>query len=80
MQHGPVVLVDVREEAEHAAGNLGGVNMPLGTFAAHAKELPRDKQVVVYCRSGARSAQAVRHLLNMGYTQVMNLEGGVMAA
>lgn len=76
---GEAMLVDVREPEEHAAGNIGGINIPLGTLSSRIGELPRDKHLIVYCRSGARSAQAVRLLATSGFSQVSNLEGGLLA-
>ncbi len=76
---GEAMLIDVREPEEHAAGNIGGINIPLGSLASRLGELPRDTQLVVYCRSGARSAQAARALAAAGFTHVSNLEGGMLA-
>lgn len=72
-----LVLVDVREVAEYATGNIGGINIPLSTFATRITEIPRDKRIVVYCRSGARSAQAAQMLAAAGYEHVVNLAGGI---
>jgi len=76
---GSIFLVDVREPEEHAAGNIGGINMPLSTLSSRMGELPRDKHLIVYCRSGARSAQAARLLAAAEFPQVSNLEGGLLA-
>lgn len=62
------VLLDVRTPEEFAAGHLEGArNIPLGELSARMGELPRDRPVVVYCRSGARSARAVARLREAGY-------------
>ncbi len=75
-----VFLVDVRTPEEHAAGNLGGINIPLGDIdAGHFGDIPKDKEVVVYCRSGSRSAYAQMLLAQAGFTNIINLEGGIMA-
>lgn len=68
-------LVDVRTESEFAAGHLAGArNIPLGTLAARASELePKDEWVVVYCRSGSRSAQAAGLLADGGFARVFDL-------
>lgn len=71
------LLVDVREAFEHAHGNLGGINLPLSSFSEHMSELPKDKHIVLYCRSGARSGLAARGLLAAGYEHVSHLQGGM---
>ncbi|MDE2184783.1 MAG: rhodanese-like domain-containing protein [Alphaproteobacteria bacterium] len=75
-----VVIVDVREPDEFAQGHIdGAIPMPLGTLAARYGELPKDAQLVVYCRSGHRSAKAVAFLLAHGYSRAVSLHGGYMA-
>ncbi|MEZ4236612.1 MAG: rhodanese-like domain-containing protein [Myxococcota bacterium] len=72
---GGALLVDVRTPGEFAAGHLdGAVNIPVDQLKARLRELP-DKQrpVVVYCRSGARSAAAAGTLKAAGYAQVEDL-------
>ncbi|MFN5324765.1 MAG: rhodanese-like domain-containing protein [Bacteroidota bacterium] len=74
------LLIDVREQYEYDAANLGGVLIPLGSILDHSNEIPRDKQVVVHCRSGARSATAIRELENrFGFDNLSNLKGGIIA-
>ncbi len=78
----PPLLVDVREPWEWSAGNLadrGAVHVPLGELAHRLEELPRDRQLVVYCRAGGRSEQAARALLEAGFPRVANLRGGAVA-
>jgi len=76
---GEVVLVDVRTEAEFAAGAIPGARfLPLHLLPLAGDELPKDKPVVFYCRSGARSAQACAYMANKGYDQVYNLAGGII--
>ena len=77
------VLVDVRTPAEYKEGHLkGAINIDVKdslTFMNKAKEmLPKDKTVMVYCRSGRRSADAAGNLAAEGYF-VFNLEGGIIA-
>ncbi|MBU6340863.1 MAG: molybdopterin-synthase adenylyltransferase MoeB [Bacteroidetes bacterium] len=74
-------LVDVREPQEYDAGNLGGLLIPLGEVVARAQEIARDKKVVVHCRSGARSAKAIRALAEAGIEvqHLYNLKGGYLA-
>ncbi|MDO5037728.1 MAG: rhodanese-like domain-containing protein [Tissierellia bacterium] len=69
-----VQLVDVREPQEYEEGHLeGAINIPLGSLAS--LEAPKDGLVVVYCRSGRRSAQAVKELMDLGYTNVLDAGG-----
>jgi sulfur-carrier protein adenylyltransferase/sulfurtransferase len=73
-----VTLLDVREPHEWAISELpGSVRIPLGTLPQRFSELSHDDDVVVYCRSGGRSAQAVQFLRQMGYTGARNLIGGI---
>ena len=73
-------LIDVREPHEYAIANLGGELIPLGQVEAQADKIARDKQVVVQCRSGARSGNAVRLLEEkLGFTNLYNLKGGILA-
>jgi molybdopterin/thiamine biosynthesis adenylyltransferase/rhodanese-related sulfurtransferase len=74
----PVVLVDVREPHEHAISDFPGtVKIPLGAFAQRYSSLRPEDDIVVYCRSGARSAQAVGFLRQRGYSKSFNLAGGI---
>lgn len=75
------VLVDVREAFEASIADLpdhGQVRIPTGEFAERCSELDRDAELVLYCRSGSRSAWATRVLLAKGYENVRNLEGGLL--
>jgi rhodanese-related sulfurtransferase len=77
---GEVMLVDVRTEAEFAAGAIAGAKfLPLHMLPLAGDQIPTDKPVVFYCRSGARSAQACAFMTTKGYDNVYNLQGGVMA-
>ena len=74
-------LVDVREPDEFAEGNIpGAVNIPLGVVLSGVKldELPKDKEIVLNCRSGRRSATAQEFLISKGF-KAINLEGGFEA-
>ena len=74
-------LVDVREPAEHAEYNIGGVLIPLGkvqTMQIDEIEDLKQEEVIVYCRSGRRSLNAAMVLEQMGFTNVYNLEGGML--
>lgn len=75
-----VMLVDVREPVEFAAGHIDGAQlMPLGTLPADYAKLPKDVTLVVYCRAGHRSAKAVTFLLSHGYGRAVSLDGGYLA-
>ena len=70
-------LLDVREPFEFAAARIPGtVNVPLGSLAARVDEAPRDRDVVVVCESGARSARATELLRAKGVARAVNLAGG----
>jgi sulfur-carrier protein adenylyltransferase/sulfurtransferase len=72
-------LIDVREPDEHAAINMGGELIPLATVTMHAERISSDKKVVLYCKSGKRSAMAIRQLENQfGFRNLYNLKGGIV--
>jgi adenylyltransferase/sulfurtransferase len=72
-------LIDVREPYEFEIARIAGARLvPLGGFAGEIQRLRRDQDIVVSCRSGVRSAQAVRQLLGAGFTRVWNLAGGIL--
>lgn len=73
------VVLDVRETDEWEAGHIeGAVHIPLGEVPARLDELPDADRLIVVCRSGRRSAQAVAWLSRNGY-DAANLEGGMGA-
>ena len=73
-----VVLLDVREAAEHAGEKIpGAIHAALSTF--HPQQLPQDRKVVLHCQSGRRSAQAAQKLLDAGFSDAIHLEGGLLA-
>jgi sulfur-carrier protein adenylyltransferase/sulfurtransferase len=83
----PPVLVDVREDWEWAVSSLadqGAIHLPLKVLERRLEdegdglpELPRDRDLVLYCRSGARSDRGARLLRAAGFPRVQNLEGGM---
>jgi sulfur-carrier protein adenylyltransferase/sulfurtransferase len=76
----PFVLVDVREPHEFQICQIPGSNlMPLGEVPKRMHELNSADEIVVYCRSGMRSAQAVDFLMKSGFRKIHNLTGGVLA-
>ncbi len=73
-------LIDVREQSEFDMGHINGLFMPLATVPQRFSEISKDKKVIVHCRSGKRSANAISFLENNhGYTNLYNLEGGILA-
>jgi rhodanese-related sulfurtransferase len=71
-------LLDVRTPQEHAAQAIkGSYLLPLQELGYRMEELPKNKEIVVYCKVGNRSAYACSHLSRMGY-KVKNLEGGIV--
>lgn len=74
-------ILDVREAYEYDIANLEGTLIPLQELPQRVDELEdhRDEMIVVHCRTGGRSAQAVQYLQAMGYDQAVNLKGGVIA-
>ena len=72
-------LIDVREPFEYEVSNLNGVNIPLAGVLIESDKISKDKPVIIQCRSGKRSAQAVMLLEQQGYTNLANLQGGIVA-
>lgn len=72
-------LIDVREEFEYDLSNLGGTHIPLAGILAEQDQVSRGKQVIIHCRSGKRSAQAVQLLERAGFDNLYNLKGGILA-
>lgn len=74
----PFVL-DVREPSEYAGGHIAGSHLiPLGSLPQRRAEVPKDRKVVVVCRSGGRSASATQLLVAEGY-DATNMAGGMLA-
>ena len=72
-------ILDVREPNEYEIANLGGHLIPLGELPGRISELNPYKEIIVHCKSGGRSAKAVRFLMKSGFTNVKNLAGGIDA-
>ncbi len=73
-------LIDVREDYEYEIANLNGELIPLGTVMQNTDKISKEKQVVVHCRSGKRSADAIRVLEErFGFDNLYNLKGGILA-
>ena len=74
------ILIDVRTPQEMAQASIpNGIPMPLNTLPVRLEEIPKKEQVVFYCRTGARSAQACTYLSQRGYDNVYNLYGGIIS-
>jgi rhodanese-related sulfurtransferase len=79
LDSGDAQIVDVREEYEHEAGHVAGDRyVPLPKLSEAAAELDKSKPVVVYCRTGSRSAMAADALQASGW-EAYNLKGGFVA-
>ena len=73
-------VLDVRTPEEYAAGHVpGAVNVPYDQVASHLAEIPKDKDVVLYCRSGRRTGLAAEVLEANGYTKLGHLQGDMQA-
>lgn len=74
-------FLDVREEWEFEEDNLGAENIPLGELPHRIGELEgfKDQEIVVHCRSGARSGNAKKFLESKGFSKVRNVPGGILA-
>mgnify|MGYP003443477423 FL=1 len=72
-------LIDVRETFEYEMSNIGGENIPLAGILIEIDRISKDKPVIVHCRSGKRSAIAIMQLERLGYTNLYNLKGGILA-
>jgi sulfur-carrier protein adenylyltransferase/sulfurtransferase len=72
-------LLDVREPNEFQIGRIPGSTLiPLGEVPQRVSEIPRDKEIVVHCKMGGRSAKAAAFLRQQGYKDVKNLKGGIL--
>jgi adenylyltransferase/sulfurtransferase len=73
-------LIDVREEYEFDEANINGELIPMGEVMDNVAKISKDKQVVIHCRSGKRSATVISALESQhGYTNLYNLKGGILA-
>jgi adenylyltransferase/sulfurtransferase len=74
-----VFLLDVREPYEYQIAQIGGTLIPQNDVPNRLAEIPRDREIIVQCRSGGRSQKIAEFLQQSGYTQVANLAGGILA-
>ena len=79
MDNGGINVLDVREPYEYEIANIGAPLIPLNELPQRYEELDRDQPLAIHCRSGARSANAVKLLQERGFENVYNVEGGILA-
>ncbi len=76
----PIQVIDVREPYEYDIVHISGLLIPMGEVMNRIEEIAKDKEVVVHCRSGKRSAAVIDALERMhGYDNLYNLKGGILA-
>lgn len=73
----PFMLIDIREEWERNAFNIGGKHIPMGDIMERKNEIPSDKSVVIYCEKGIRSTIIIQRLEGVGFDNLYNLSGGM---
>ncbi|TAH27765.1 MAG: rhodanese-like domain-containing protein [Cytophagales bacterium] len=79
-QNEDIQIIDVRETSEYEAAEIGGQLIPLGSLPDHVNEISKDRKVIIHCRSGKRSENAIRFLeSNFGFSNLYNLKGGILA-
>ena len=77
-QNKEAIIIDVRTPGEYRDGHIPGVvNIPLDELEKRIGEIPKDKKVVLICRTGSRSAQGTRLLRSKGFNNVYNSTGGM---
>ena len=77
---GGALIIDVREANEYAQVRAkGAVHLPLGRLNNRVKDLPRDREILLMCRTGGRSSNATQFLAANGFENVTNIDGGVVA-
>jgi rhodanese-related sulfurtransferase len=74
-------IIDVREVYEYEEFNINAKNIPLGELPRRMDEVStnKDEEIIIHCRSGARSGQAKMYLMSEGFTNVRNLLGGMLS-
>lgn len=74
-----IFLLDVREPFEYQIAQIGGKLIPQNDVPNRLAEIPRDREVIVQCKSGGRSQRIAEFLAQQGYPNVKNLAGGILA-
>jgi adenylyltransferase/sulfurtransferase len=75
----PHQLIDVREVLEYDMVNIKGELIPLGTIPENMDKIRRDLPVIIQCKSGGRSGNVTKYLMQQGFDNVHNLTGGILA-
>lgn len=79
VRQGQAIIIDVREKDEWEEGRIPGARLvPLAQISLRAPELPRDRTIILQCRSGARSRSAAETLRSIGFARLANLRGGII--
>jgi rhodanese-related sulfurtransferase len=74
-----LIIIDVREAEEVAEGMIpGAVHIPLGEITSRYNEIGRDAEIILVCRSGKRSQKAYEFLQTQGFTNLINMDGGML--
>jgi rhodanese-related sulfurtransferase len=77
---GEAIMIDVREADEWRAGHVAGAtHIPFGDLASRLAEIPRSREVLLFCRSGNRSGKATEFLRAHGFGRARNVQGGIVA-
>lgn len=79
LESNDIFLIDVREQYEYEQGHIGGQHIPLSMLHSYLDDLPKDQPIVVHCKSGKRSLVAMQILIEHGFDNARNLEGGLKA-
>lgn len=80
VERGDAVIIDVREDEELAEVSVpGAIHVPLGELPNNIASLPEGKELLMFCRSGNRSAYATAYLQQAGIENVSNVEGGIIS-
>jgi len=74
-----IFVLDVREPHEYQIASIGGTLIPMNQVPQRLAEIDRNREIVVQCRSGARSQRVAEFLAAQGYPNVKNLAGGILA-
>lgn len=77
-----VTIIDVRTPSEYKGGyikNAQNINVQSGDFKTKMQNFDKEKPIYIYCRSGARSANAARIMEEMGFTEIYDLKGGILS-
>ena len=75
-----MMIIDIRSNKEYEQGHIpGAIHVPLADIGDKVKKIKKDKDLVVYCRSGNQSIWAIKRLMGMGYKNLYNLKGGYNA-